>query len=197
MKLIIGLGNPGQRYKDTRHNVGFMFVDEVAKELKVDFSLNKQLKSLITITKINNENIILIKPQTFMNLSGEAVLSVMNYYKIDVQDVLVVYDDLDLPTGRVRIRKNGSSGGHKGMSNIIDLVKTTEIKRLRIGIMNNSNIDTIDYVLGKFSENEMPLILLTILKASEMIESFLKDSFDDFMNKFNRSNVNEWYIRFV
>lgn len=191
MKLIVGLGNPGLRYQATRHNIGFMFVDEIASKLKIEFNLNKQLKSLIANTTINGEKIILIKPQTFMNLSGEAVLAVTNYYKIDVSDILIVYDDLDLPVGKIRIRKNGSSGGHKGMSNIIELMKTSEIKRIRIGIMNNSKIDTVDYVLGKFSEDDKALINLAISQAQKMLESYLVDTFDDFMNKFNRSNIDE------
>lgn len=191
MKLIIGLGNPGQKYQNTRHNIGFMFVDYIAQDLKLEFSLNKQLKSLIAFTTINGEKIVFIKPQTFMNLSGEAVLAVANYYKVETSDMLVIYDDLDLPTGKVRIRKNGSSGGHKGMKNIIELMKTQEIKRIRIGIMNNSNIETIDYVLGRFSAGEEASINLALSKSTEMFTSYLKDSFDDFMNKFNRSNTDE------
>lgn len=191
MKLIIGLGNPGQKYQNTRHNIGFMFVDNIAQDLKLEFSLNKQLKSLIAFTTINGEKVIFIKPQTFMNLSGEAVLAVSNYYKVAVEDMLVIYDDLDLPTGKVRIRKNGSSGGHNGMKNIIELMKTQEIKRIRIGIMNNSNIGTIDYVLGKLSNDEAASINLAVSKSIEMFTSYLKDSFDDFMNKFNRSNTDE------
>ena len=191
MKLIIGLGNPGQKYQNTRHNVGFMFIDTIAQDLKLEFSLNKQLKSLIAFTTINGEKIIFIKPQTFMNLSGEAVLAVSNYYKVDTEDMIVIYDDLALPTGKVRIRKNGSSGGHKGMKNIIELMKTQEIKRIRIGIMNNSNIETIDYVLGNFSTLEEASINLALSKATQMLNSYLKDSLDDFMNKFNRSNTDE------
>lgn len=191
MKLIVGLGNPGKKYEKTRHNVGFMFVDKLAKELKVDFTLNKQLKSLIANSNLGGEKVVLIKPQTFMNLSGEAVLAVANYYKVDVDDILVIYDDLDLPTGKIRIRKIGSSGGHKGMKNIIELIKTQEIKRVRIGIMNNSQIDTIDFVLGKFTTNEEVDINIALDYTYQMINSFIVDSFDDFMNKFNRSNVNE------
>jgi PTH1 family peptidyl-tRNA hydrolase len=191
MKLIVGLGNPGLKYQKTRHNIGFMFLDEIARDLKLEFTLNKQLKSLVANTTINGEKIIFIKPQTFMNLSGEAVLAVVNYYKLDVDNILVVYDDLDLPVGKIRIRKNGSSGGHKGMNNIIELLKTTEIKRIRIGIMNTSKIDTVDYVLGRFNEEDLSLINLAISQAPKMLESFLVDTFDDFMNKFNRSNIDE------
>ncbi|MCK9471357.1 MAG: aminoacyl-tRNA hydrolase [Bacilli bacterium] len=191
MKLIVGLGNPGDRYKNTRHNIGFMFLDELKNDLNLEFSLNKQLKSLIAFANINGEKIIFAKPQTFMNLSGEAVLSIVNYYKLEIEDIVIVYDDLDLPSGKIRIRKTGSSGGHKGMSNIIQLLKTSEIKRIRIGIMNNSNIDTIDYVLGKFTIYEEAQIRLTLSKSLEIVKSFIVDSFDDFMNKFNRSGIDE------
>lgn len=191
MKLIVGLGNPGDRYKNTRHNIGFMFLDELKNDLNLEFSLNKQLKSLIAFANINGEKIIFAKPQTFMNLSGEAVISIVNYYKLEIEDIVIVYDDLDLPSGKIRIRKTGSSGGHKGMSNIIQLLKTSEIKRIRIGIMNNSNIDTIDYVLGKFTIDEEAQIRLTLSKSLEIVKSFIGDSFDDFMNKFNRSGIDE------
>ncbi|HHX00546.1 MAG TPA: aminoacyl-tRNA hydrolase [Acholeplasmataceae bacterium] len=191
MKLIVGLGNPGKKYQETRHNVGFMFVDKIANDLGIKFTLNKQLKSEIAEANVKGEKVILIKPQTFMNLSGEAVRSVQNYYKIELEDILVIYDDLDLPTGKIRIRKSGSSGGHKGMQNIIELIKTQEVKRVRIGIDSEYKKDTIDYVLGKFSIDERIQIDQSISIASSMLNSFIEDSFDDFMNKFNRSNTNE------
>lgn len=191
MKLIVGLGNPGKKYQETRHNVGFMFVDKIANDLGIKFTLNKQLKSEIAEANVKGEKVILIKPQTFMNLSGEAVRSVQNYYKIELEDILVIYDDLDLPTGKIRIRKSGSSGGHKGMQNIIELIKTQEVKRVRIGIDSEYKKDTIDYVLGKFSIDERIQIDQSISIASSMLNSFIVDSFDDFMNKFNRSNTNE------
>lgn len=191
MKLIVGLGNPGIKYKETRHNVGYMFVDKVVEEYGLKFVLNKQLKSEITNTIINNEKIIFIKPQTYMNLSGDAVLSVINYYKIELNNVLVIYDDLDLPTGKLRIRQSGSSGGQKGIQNIIDRLNTNNIKRVRIGINNNSKIDAVNYVLGKFTTDELISINLTLDKSVAMINSFVRDSFADFMNKFNRSLEDE------
>ena len=119
MKLIVGLGNPGKQYKDTRHNVGFMFVDNVINKLSLKFSLDKALKCEILQTNINGEKVIFIKPMTYMNLSGDSVYLVANYYKINYEDILVIYDDLDLETGKIRIRPNGSSGGHKGIQSII------------------------------------------------------------------------------
>lgn len=191
MKLIVGLGNPGLRYKKTRHNIGFMFVDEIAKATNTKFTLNKSLKSEIAELMINSEKIILLKPQTFMNLSGEALRAVINFYKIDLADVLVIYDDLDLPMGKIRIREKGSAGGQKGMKNIIELLKTNEIKRLRIGIMNNTSIDAVSYVLGKFTKSEKALINIALESAPIALESFVRDEFSDFMNKFNRNSNSE------
>ena len=134
MKLIVGLGNPGRRYQYTRHNLGFMFVDEIARAFNLKFSKDRNLKSLITSFHLADERIIIIKPQTYMNLSGNAVRIVADYYRIDYEDIIVVYDDLDLPEGKIRIRKSGTSGGHKGMANIIEMLRTDSIKRIRIGI---------------------------------------------------------------
>lgn len=184
MKLIVGLGNPGLQYKKTRHNVGFMFVDELVKQYKGKFTLNKSLKCELFETLVANEKLIIIKPQTFMNLSGESVKAVCNYYNISVNDILVIHDDMDLPTGKVRIRPSGSSGGQKGMKNIIDLLLTQDIKRIRIGIDHSSN-DTVDYVLGKFSKEDSILISLVTSKASDMIASFITETFENFMNRFN------------
>lgn len=185
MKLIVGLGNPGLKYRKTRHNVGFMFNDDLVKSLKVKFSLNKQLKSMIAEATVEGEKVIIIEPQTYMNLSGEAVEAVMNYYKIDVSDVLVIYDDLDLPVGKVRIRPNGSSGGHNGMKNIIEHLKTSDIKRVRIGIGSSDENGTIDYVLGRFSKDDAISISIATTKALDMVKSFIAETFDNFMSRYN------------
>ncbi len=185
MKLIVGLGNPGIKYKKTRHNIGFMFTDELAEKLNIKFSLVKNLKSNIALTTLNGEKIIIAQPQTFMNLSGEATKLICNYYQISPSDVLVIYDDLDLPVAKVRIRPNGSSGGHKGMQNIIDLLRTNEIKRIRIGISGCDKDQVIDYVLGKFNKEEAIDISITMSKALPMVECFLQESFENFMNRYN------------
>lgn len=187
MKLIVGLGNPGLRYKKTRHNIGFMFVDELIKQNKEKFSLNKPLKSEIATIMINNEKVLVIKPQTYMNLSGEAVNLVSKYYHIEVNDILVVYDDFDLPLGRIRIRPNGSAGGQKGMKNIIEILQTTEVKRLRIGINQNGSLDAVDYVLGKFSKDDSITISLVLEKANEIIATYLNNTFENFMNRYNKN----------
>jgi PTH1 family peptidyl-tRNA hydrolase len=185
MKLIVGLGNPGTKYKNTRHNIGFMFVDELANSYKLKFSLDKALKAEIATFNYNDEKVILMKPITFMNLSGEAVNLVIKYYKIDINDILVIYDDLDLPTGKVRIRLNGSSGGQKGMKNIIEMLKTEEIKRIRIGIDNNKLIDTADYVLGKPSLDEKIALDIAVSKAKKMFELLITRGFEELMQVYN------------
>lgn len=186
MKLIVGLGNPGNKYEKTRHNIGFMFTDELVKMNNFNFTLDKKLQTKIASGIINNEKVYIIQPQTYMNLSGEAVKAVCKYYGIDVNDILVIYDDLDLPVGKVRIRPNGSSGGHRGMQNIIDMLQTKEIHRIRIGIDGCDKDKVIDYVLGRFNKEEEIEISLIISKADLMIESYLKESFENFMNRYNK-----------
>lgn len=183
MKLIVGLGNPGKEYENTRHNIGFMFVDKFAKENGLEFKLNKNLKSFLTEIKINGERVIIAKPVTYMNLSGEAVVKIMNFYKIDIDDILVIHDDLDLPVGKIRIRKNGSSAGQKGMQNIIDQLGTKDVKRVRIGISKGR--ETISHVLGAFSEDEKAEINIALDKANDMMKEYIVNTFDKFMNRFN------------
>ena len=183
MKLIVGLGNIGLKYKQTRHNVGFMFLDKLASEYKITFKLEKNFKGLLCKTKINDEDIIFLKPATYMNLSGESVYLVKEYFKINDEDILIIHDDMDLPTGKVRIRPNGSSGGQKGMNNIIENLKTSEIKRIRIGI--DKGEDSIDHVLGKFNIDERKIIDEVIDLAPSMLVDFLEMTFANFMNKYN------------
>ncbi|NLD26349.1 MAG: aminoacyl-tRNA hydrolase [Acholeplasmataceae bacterium] len=185
MKLIVGLGNPGRKYQDTRHNVGFMFVDELAKNLKLKFTQNKALKSAVASFVWGEEKIIVIKPQTYMNLSGEAVRLVADYYRINHDDILVIYDDLDLPEGKIRIRRSGSSGGHKGMASIINLLGREDIKRIRIGIGDHEDLDTADYVLSRPSAEGRALIKTAITQAYEMFLFYLEHSFDEFMGQYN------------
>lgn len=185
MKLIVGIGNPGKQYENTRHNVGFMALDAIADYHNVQFNETK-FKSDYTSVRINNEKVILMKPQTYVNLSGSAVLSMMNYFNIDVDDVLVIYDDLALPTGKLRVRFKGSGGGHNGIKNIIDYLKTQQFKRIRIGIDNNKRIDQVDYVLGRFSKEDHKVLDETFKKLCDVPEDFVNEPFSDFMNKYNR-----------
>ena len=184
MKLIVGLGNPGQEYSKTRHNVGFLVLDRLIDKLHVQLDKNK-CKANYGIYYHNGEKIIIAKPQTYMNLSGEAVRSLMKFYDVDVEDLIVIHDDLDLPVGKLRLREKGSSGGQRGMGNIIDLLHTKDINRVRIGISNNKLIDTKDYVLSRFSKEEKELIDKAVDKASDALIYAFDHRFDEVMSKFN------------
>jgi len=184
MKLIVGLGNPGLKYEKTRHNTGFLLMDLLAEDLNIELN-KKKCKAEYGIYQYKNEKIIIAKPQTYMNLSGEAVKSLMKYYDIDIKDLIVVHDDLDLPVGKMRLRYKGSSGGQKGMGNIIDLLGTNEINRIRIGISNDKKIDTVDYVLGGFSKEEKAIMKETFAKGVAALKYSFDHDFDEVMTKFN------------
>ena len=184
MKLIVGLGNPGKKYDKTRHNMGFMAIDLLADQAKIDVD-KEVFHALMGRGVIFNEDVILFKPQTFMNLSGTAVQEVAHYFKINLEDIIVVYDDMALAPGTIRLRKEGSSGGHKGMQNIIDCLSSEQIKRIRIGIGEPGEWDTVDYVLSKPLSDEAPLIEEAIENAVGALKEALKSDFDRAMNKFN------------
>lgn len=185
MKLIVGLGNPGLSYKNTRHNIGFMFLDAATETFNLDFKLKNDFFGKIYQCKYNNQDVIFLKPMTYMNDSGKAVNAILKYYKIDVNDILVIHDDLDLPVGKIRIRANGTSGGQKGMNSIINYLGTSEIKRIRIGI--DKEDDVVNHVLGKFLKEEKIKIDETLVLAPMMIKDYLSLSFDGFMNKYNHN----------
>ena len=184
MKLIVGLGNPGGEYKNTRHNVGFMALDYYLEENNLNAD-KKKFKGIYAETTINGEKIILLKPQTYMNSSGTCVRDFVNYFHIDVKDMLVIYDDMDLNVGTLRLREKGSAGGHKGMNSIIENLKTNEFKRVRVGISKDKNISVVDYVLGKFSSEDRQLIDEKIEKISHVIEDFIKYDFNKVMSLYN------------
>ena len=154
MKLIVGLGNPGKEYENTRHNIGFMCIDKLLDYFKINLDSNK-FDGKYTQLNYNNEKIILLKPCKYMNLSGEVIRDFVNFYKIDINDILIICDDLDTKLGTYRLRYKGSSGGHNGLKNIELNLGNNEYKRIKIGISNNKNIDTKDYVLGKFTQDEL------------------------------------------
>ena len=184
MKLIVGLGNPGKKYEGTRHNMGFMAIDLLSDQAQID--VNKEVfHGLMGRGKIYDEDVILFKPTTFMNLSGTAVQEVVHYFKIALEDTVIVYDDMALSPGVIRLRKEGSSGGHKGMQNIIDCLSTEQIKRIRIGIGEPGDNDNIDYVLSKPLKDEMPVIEEAIANAVRALKEMLKSDFDRAMNKYN------------
>ena len=186
MKIIVGLGNPDKKYQNTFHNLGFMALDNLAKKLGIGVS-KKKCQALIGEGSINGEKIILAKPQTYMNLSGESVRELMSFYKIDVEDLLVIFDDFDLPKGTLRIRKEGSAGTHNGMRNIVDCIKSTFFPRIRIGFMpNDKNIPKIDYVLSGISKEDKEIFEVAIDRAGDAGLDFCKgETLDKIMQKYN------------
>ena len=184
MKLIVGLGNPGKKYENTRHNMGFMAVDLLSDQAQIDVD-KEVFHGLKEKGKIYDEDVILFKPTTFMNLSGNAVQEVVHYFKIAIEDIVIIYDDMALVPGVIRLRKEGSSGGHKGMQNIIDCLSTDQIKRIRIGIGEPGDNDNIDFVLSKPLKDELPLIEEAIANAVRAVKEMLKSDFDRAMNKYN------------
>ena len=184
MKLIVGLGNPGKEYAGTRHNCGFMVIDRLASKLNVDVDQNK-FKGLYAKVKYHGEDIILLKPQTYMNLSGESVNAVMNFFKIDKEDLLVIYDDLDMPVGKLRLRKTGSAGGHNGIKNIIANLNSQDFKRIRVGIDRHKYMNVADYVLSRFSKVESEAIEQGIENAANAVLDYLDNDFNHAMNYYN------------
>jgi PTH1 family peptidyl-tRNA hydrolase len=181
--VIVGLGNPGLKYEQTRHNVGFMFVDRLAENFKATFVLDKQKEAYIAEIYIDGKKHLLVKPVTYMNNSGNAVNKVLNYWNIDPSELIVVYDDMDLEVGKIRIRKFGSAGGHNGMKSIIAHIQTQDFKRIRIGI--GRSFDNIEHVLGKFKPSERPLIEEAISMAPTLMFDYLAKGVDFLMNRYN------------
>ncbi|UOQ91356.1 aminoacyl-tRNA hydrolase [Halobacillus shinanisalinarum] len=185
MKCIVGLGNPGKRYEKTRHNVGFMIIDELANQNAWNLD-QKKFKGLFTIEHMNGEKVLLLKPQTYMNLSGDSLRLFMDYYDIRDDEVLVIYDDLDLPPGRMRLRQKGGHGGHNGIRSIIDQLGTKEFKRLRIGVGRPSvPMSVVDYVLGTFDKDQQRSIQEVVEQSVKACEAWLEQPFDEVMNSFN------------
>ncbi|WP_226038397.1 aminoacyl-tRNA hydrolase [Aquibacillus saliphilus] len=186
MKCIVGLGNPGKKYEQTRHNIGFMVIEELAK--RNDWKLNKKkFNGKFSLDKVDGEKVILLEPQTFMNLSGESLRPLMEFYDMTINDIIIIYDDLDLPTGKIRLRQKGGHGGHNGIRSIIDQLGTKEFKRVRVGIGRPTTpIPVPDYVLGKFNKEEDEDALASIKKAADACELWLRKPFQEVMNEFNQ-----------
>ncbi|TWW10797.1 peptidyl-tRNA hydrolase [Dellaglioa algida] len=185
MKMIVGLGNIGQKYDGTRHNVGFATVDAFAKQYNTNFGSSKY-EAQVASFNLNGEKIVLVKPSTYMNESGRAVRPLMDFYKIDVSDILIVNDDLDLEVGRIRLRQKGSAGGHNGLKSIIAHTGTQEFKRIKIGIDHPDKVSVVDWVLTKFSKNQEKALGDAINTATLATEDWLET--DDFMNTMNKYN---------
>ncbi len=185
--LIVGLGNRGREYRQTRHNVGFMLLDRLAAKLHGRFS-RLQSKALVASVTYNERKVILAKPQTFMNLSGQAVQGLMRFYKLPLTNLLITHDDLDLPPGTIRIRPDGGSAGQKGMESILERLGTDEFARIRLGIGRPpGQMQAPDYVLQDFSDAEMAVISETLDRAVEAALAFVNDGLDAAMNRFNGS----------
>ncbi len=185
MKLIVGLGNYGREYNGTRHNVGFEVLDKLSfdNNIKID---KKKFKGLLGEGTINGTKCLLVKPQTYMNLSGECVKQVMDFYKLDLKDLIVVYDDIALDVGKIRIRKQGSSGGQKGIQNIIGMLNSQEIQRIRVGVGEKPpRMSLSDYVLSRFLKEEEEELIKGVTLATSALTDFLEIDIDKVMSKYN------------
>ena len=189
MKMIIGLGNPGQKYVSTKHNIGFIALDEWAYQNKGTFNKNK-FDAMYMEQRVNGEKVIFVKPMTFMNDSGKAVHPLMNYFGLKAEDIVVIYDDMDMPPGRIRLRQKGSAGGHNGMKSIIQHIGTQDFNRIRIGIGRPlSYMTVVQHVLSPFPEEEKGDMLFSIKESVQAIDHYLEgNDFTSTMNKFNKKN---------
>ena len=185
MKLVVGLGNKGREYENTRHNMGFMLVDRYLQYKNITDKFKEKFNAMYIETTINNEKVIFIKPMTYMNNSGIAVRAFIDFYKLNSEDILVISDDLDLDLGKFRLRRNGSSGGHNGLKSIISHLGTDGFKRLRIGISNDKD-DVINYVLSKFSKKELNEIDTMFDNLVNVLDDYFVMDFTSLMSKYNR-----------
>lgn len=190
MKLVVGLGNPGKEYKNTRHNIGFNLLDSIADKNGYSFKVDKKFNCEICETNINGEKVLLIKPLSFMNLSGTVVSRIVSFYDIDISDILVIQDDLDMEFGKIRIVFDSSSGGHNGIKNISECLGSQKYARLKIGISNNKEMDTKDYVLGKFSKDDIKNLEHIYDKLDNIINDFIDMDIDKLKQKYNSMNNN-------
>ncbi len=184
MYAIIGLGNPDKKYEKTRHNVGFDVIDELAQQMGISVTTRRH-KALCGLSSIGTEKVLLVKPQTYMNLSGESVRAVIDFYKLDPEkDLIVISDDIDLPTGKIRIRAKGSAGGHNGLKSIIAHAGTQNFKRVKVGVGAHGG-NLVKHVLGKFGKEERVLVDDAIIDAAGAVKVMVTDSIETAMNKYN------------
>jgi PTH1 family peptidyl-tRNA hydrolase len=186
LHLIVGLGNPGAEYAKTRHNAGFLLVEKLAAKWKCDWANERKFRARIAKTECNGKKVLLCEPQTFMNLSGETVGTLKDFYQLPLKQILVAVDDADLPFGEIRLRTSGSSGGHHGLESIEQHLTSREFARLRIGIGRTDGArEIINYVLGKFDSDESELLKKVLERASDQIETWLEAGIEKAMNQFN------------
>ncbi|MDD3237016.1 MAG: aminoacyl-tRNA hydrolase [Candidatus Gastranaerophilales bacterium] len=186
MKLIVGLGNPGDKYTNTRHNTGFIYINELANKWDCGFKFESKFKAEIAKTEKFGESILLAKPQTYMNLSGEAVRALLNFYKIDTEDIFIVYDDIAMPAGALRFRATGSDGGHNGIKSIIQNTGTQKFDRLKIGIgPQPTGMPSENFVLGKFTKDQIEPLTKAINSAMDATEEYLINGLNSAQCKYN------------
>ncbi len=188
MKLIVGLGNPGKEYENTRHNVGFSFIDFYLESKDLSVTWQKKFDGLFYQTEVDGEKVFFLKPQTYMNLSGNSVHKIMDYYHIDVSDLLVISDDMDIMIGNYKLKERGSCGGHNGLKNIEEHLQTSSYKRLKIGISKNKEVDMKDYVLGTFSKEDQKQLKNLFSELCEVLDDYFLLPFGDLMSKYNKKN---------
>ena len=185
MYLIVGLGNPENEYSHTRHNMGFDTINQIAKNNNIQITKNK-FKGLCESTIIQNQKVILLKPQTYMNLSGESVKEVAEFYNLKPEEIIVIYDDIDIEKGHIKIRKKGGAGSHNGMKSVVEELQSTDFARIRVGIgQPEFKSDMINYVIGKVPQEEQKILQQGVEKAAKAVEEILKNGIDIAMNKFN------------
>lgn len=185
MKIIVGLGNPGDRFAGTRHNVGFSTIVYLGDKYDIRFT-EKKHKAVFGKGIIEGEKVILAMPQTYMNSSGESVRELVDYYKCGLEDIIIIYDDIDLPLGKIRIRERGSAGGHNGMKDIVSHLGSQDFVRVRVGVGKKpDNMDLVDYVLSRFSKDELPLIRTGCEQARDAVSVILRDGAAAAMNLYN------------
>jgi PTH1 family peptidyl-tRNA hydrolase len=184
IKLVVGLGNPGTKYQETRHNIGFDLVDHLARGGR-GAAFNRKFEGLLAETEIDFRRVLLLKPETFMNLSGRSVGQAVRFYKLPLSDILVVCDDLSLPVGKLRLRPGGSDGGQKGLRDITAHLGTDQFPRLRIGIGDQENLDAVEFVLSRFKTAERPIIDDALILASQAVAVWVTQGIDAAMNRFN------------
>ena len=184
MYIIVGLGNPGKKYENTRHNMGFLAIDRMAEEYGISVDKIK-FKALVGEGRIAGQRVVLVKPQTYMNLSGESVQEIMHFYKEDIENLIVIYDDLDIAAGKIRVRKKGSAGTHNGMRNIVQMLSDDGFPRIRVGIGSEKKGDLIDFVIGGVSKSEMELLREGVTQASKAAVAIVEKGIEKAMNEYN------------
>ncbi len=185
MFLIVGLGNPEEKYEKTRHNMGFNTIDKIAKKYNIEFDKNK-FEGIYGIGSIYGEKVILLKPQTYMNLSGRSLAPMANFYKVDIQNIIVIYDDMDIEVGAIKLRKKGGPGSHNGMKSVVEELNSTDFPRVRVGIGKPEfKNDTINYVIGKMPEEEFEKLDKSTQIAADAVVEVVKNGIDTAMNKYN------------